>query len=92
MSLDIPIITKPKKKKPEQLPTIIGWSYDRTTMEMVIDRGEGQPQRLFELNEMKVLSRIDILTMADLPFVGHEVDGEGLLWIKAFQHALTIAK
>lgn len=61
-------------------------------MEMVIDREHGDQQRLFECNELKVLSRFDILTMVELPFIGYEDDSEGLMWMKAFNWALEVAR
>lgn len=88
MSLDLPIITKSKKKKPEPLAQVTGWFYDHVTREMVIERSEGQNQRFYECNEFKKLSKNDILTMANLSFRDYENDEEGEMFMKMFLHVL----
>lgn len=91
MSLDIPVV-RSKKKKPEPLSQITGWFYDQTTQEMVIEREDGNQQRFYECNEMKQLSRKDILDLSNFPFRDHEDHEEGEMFMKMFVHVLEIAR
>ena len=76
------------KKKNSSLAPIIGWVYDKETLEVVIQRYNAQDHRMYEFHDMKMLCDEDILELSKHPLRGSQGHEEAEMFIEAHKNLL----